>query len=87
MYPTLACIALDILPIPASMQCKQLFSAAKKVADNRRSCLGSNKFKELQIMKFVWHNNIPDLAAWNSNEVDVKVSPSCTPVQVQADSD
>ena len=71
MYPTLARIALDILPIPASsVPCEQLFSAAKEVADDQRSHLGSKKFEELQIMKFAWRNIIPDLAAWNSNEIE-----------------
>jgi len=28
------------------------------------------KFEELQIMKFVWHNNIPDLAVWKLAEVE-----------------
>ena len=69
--PTLARIALDILPIPASsVPCERLFSAAKEVADDFHSCLGSKKFEELQIMKFAWRNTVPDLAAWNSNEVE-----------------
>ena len=62
---------MDILPIPASyVPCERLFSAAKEVADDRRSHLGSKKFEELQIMKFTWCNNIPNLAAWNSNEIE-----------------
>jgi hypothetical protein len=32
--------------------------------------LGSKRFKELQLMKFVWHNNIEDLAVWNSAQVE-----------------
>ena len=32
--------------------------------------MGLNKFEELQIMKFAWRNNIPDLAAWNSGLVE-----------------
>jgi hypothetical protein len=71
MYPTLARIALDVLPIPASsVPCEWLFSAAKEVADDQRSRLGSKTFEQLQIMKFAWHNTIPDLAAWNSSEVE-----------------
>jgi len=38
--------------------------------DNCHVHLGPKKFKELQIMKFAWHNNIPDLAAWNSSIVE-----------------
>lgn len=71
MYPTLARIALDILPIPASsVPCERLFSAAKEIADDRCSRLGSKKFEELQIMKFAWRNSIADLAAWNSDEIE-----------------
>ena len=62
---------MDILPIPASsVPCERLFSAAKEIADDRRSRLGSNKFEEIQVMKSAWLKNIPNLAAWNSNEVE-----------------
>ena len=64
-------MALDILPIPASsIPCERLFSAAKEIADDRRARLGPKKFEELQVMKFAWRNNIPDLAAWNSAFVE-----------------
>jgi hypothetical protein len=77
VYPNLARIALDILPIPASsVPCERLFSAAKEIADDRRSRLGSKKFEELQLMKFAWRDTIPDLAPQNSNEVEEIVSPS-----------
>jgi hypothetical protein len=62
---------LDVLPTPASsVPCERLFSAAKEIADDRRSRLGSKKFEELQVMKFAWRNNVQNLAAWNSNEVE-----------------
>jgi hypothetical protein len=32
--------------------------------------LGPKKFEELQVMKFAWRNNIPDLATWNSAFVE-----------------
>ena len=64
-------MALDILPIPASsVPCEHLFSAAKEIADNHHACLGPKKFEELQVMKFAWHNNIPDLTTWNSSLVE-----------------
>jgi hypothetical protein len=64
-------MALDYLPCPAlSVPCERLFSASKEIADDQRSRLGAKKFEELQIMKFVWRNNIPNLAAWNSAEVE-----------------
>lgn len=62
---------MDILPIPASsVPCERLFSAAKEVADDRRARLGPKKFEELQLTKFGWRNNVPDLAAWNSSEIE-----------------
>lgn len=62
---------MDVLPTPASsVPCERLFSAAKEIADDRRSRLGSKKFEELQVMKFAWRNNVQNLAAWNSNEVE-----------------
>jgi hypothetical protein len=62
---------LDILPIPASsVPCERLFSAAKEIADDRRARLGPKKFEELQFTKFGGRNNITDLAAWNSSEIE-----------------
>jgi hypothetical protein len=71
LYPTLARIALDILPLQASsVPCERLFSASKQTADDRRARLGAERFEELQIMKFAWRNTVPDLAAWNSAHVE-----------------
>jgi hypothetical protein len=53
LFPTLARIALDILPCQASsVPCERLFSASKQTADLCRSSLGAKRFEELQIMKF-----------------------------------
>jgi hypothetical protein len=71
LYPTLAHIALDVLPCQASsVPCKRLFSASKQTADTRRASLGAKRFEQLQIMKFTWCNNIVDLAAWNSGQIE-----------------
>jgi hypothetical protein len=76
LYPTLARIALDVLPAQASsVPCERLFSAGKEIATARRSHLGSERFEELQMMKFAWRDSILDMAAWNSaqmEEVDVE---------------
>ena len=32
----------------------------------------------MQIMKFAWNNNIPNLAAWNSNEVEEIDNTECS---------
>ena len=70
-FPTLHRIAIDYLACPASsVPCERLFSAGGKIATKRRSQLGAARFKELQVMKSVWKNNVADLAAWNSNQVE-----------------
>jgi hypothetical protein len=71
LYPTLARIALDVLPCQASsVPCERLFSASKQTAVDRRASLGAKRFEELQIMKSTWRKNISDLAAWNSAQVE-----------------
>jgi hAT family C-terminal dimerisation region len=71
VYPTLARIALDILPVQASsVPCERLFSAGKLVASDRRSRLGAERFEELQMLKFNWRQSLVDLAAWNSDQVE-----------------
>ena len=37
---------------------------------DRRARLGSARFEELKMMKFAWKKNLPDLAAWNSREIE-----------------
>lgn len=70
-------ITLDVLAAQASsVPCERLFSASKQAADDRRAHLGASRFKELQLMKFAWHQNIADLTAWNSGlveEVDLDI--------------
>jgi hypothetical protein len=59
LFPTLAQIALDILPCQASsVPCEHLFSASKQTANLHQSSLGSKHFGELQIMKFTWCKKI-----------------------------
>jgi hypothetical protein len=71
LFPTLARIALDILPCQASsVPCERLFSASKQTADLRRSSLGSKRFEELQIMKFAWRKKILDNAEQNWARVE-----------------
>jgi hypothetical protein len=71
LYPTLARIALDILPCQASsVPCERLFSGSKQSAVDRRASLGAERFEELQIMKFAWREKIIDVAAWNSRKVE-----------------
>ena len=64
-------IALNILAVPASsIPCERLFSAAKHVATDHCSCLGSEHFEQLQIMKSAWKGSVQDLMAWNSDEIE-----------------
>ena len=71
LYPTLHRIVLDYLPCQASsVPCERLFSAGGEVATKQRAQLGAAQFEELQMMKFAWRNNIRDLAAWNSAQVE-----------------
>ncbi|KIK74136.1 hypothetical protein PAXRUDRAFT_176570 [Paxillus rubicundulus Ve08.2h10] len=68
-YPTLARIAKDICAIPASsVPCEHLFSAGAKIATDCWSHLGSEMFKELQVMKHTWQDSIVDCAAINSQQ-------------------
>ena len=75
MYPTLARIALDVLPAQASsVPCERLFSGSKQIAIDRCACLGSIVFEELVIMKSAWGPDLYDMAAWNAAQVDEVVS-------------
>src|SRR5277367_2938164 len=67
VYPTLARIALDVLPSQASsVPCELLFSGTKKIATDRRACLGAIAFEELTIMRSAWGPKLFDIAAWNA---------------------
>ena len=71
LYPTLARIALDILPSQASsVLCERLFSCSKQVAMERRACLGSAVFEELVIMGSAWRSDLYDMSAWASSQVE-----------------
>ena len=71
MYPTLSRIARDVCTVPASsVPCEWLFSANAEIATDRRSCLGSGRFEELQIMKHTWNSSLVDRAQVNSCEVE-----------------
>ena len=48
------------------MPCERLFSSAKLVASNLRARLGSERFEEIQLLKWHWRSNTIDLAAINT---------------------
>ena len=63
-------IALDVLAVQASsVPCKWLFSAGKQVVTDRHAHLGSDRFEEILMMKFVWKDAIHNFASWNIGEV------------------
>ena len=67
----LAHIAPDILAVQASsVPCERLFSSAKLIETDKHSCLGRERFEELQVLKFAWRPALVDHAAENSNEVE-----------------
>ncbi|KZT33249.1 hypothetical protein SISSUDRAFT_993301, partial [Sistotremastrum suecicum HHB10207 ss-3] len=66
-YPVLARIALDVLPVQASsVPCERLFSAAKHIATDQCSRLGTDKFEQLQLLKFAWRGNLVNHAEENA---------------------
>ena len=70
LYPLLAHITLNVLAIPASsVPCEHLFSVGKQTADHCHTRLGTEKFEQLQVMKFSWHSKIADYASINSATV------------------
>jgi hypothetical protein len=75
LFPTLARIALDVLPSQASsVPCERLFSGTKQIATDRRAALGPVVFEELTIMKSAWGPDLCDVGAWNAaqdEEVDI----------------
>lgn len=71
MYPTLARLALDILPIPASsVSVERQFSRAAEVSTDRRSRLGPDLFEWLECLNNHWRHDIVDLARLNSAEIE-----------------
>jgi len=71
-YPTLHHIAINFLACQAfSVPCEQLFSSGGEIAMKCRAQLEAICFKELQIMKFAWRNNIRDLTAWNLSQEEI----------------
>lgn len=70
-YPTLARIAIDVLPVQASaVACERLFSAGKHIANVTRSRLDNSKFEQLQILKNAWRKDLKDLARENEDFVE-----------------
>jgi hypothetical protein len=75
LFPTLARIALDVLPAQASsVPCERMFSGSKQIAIDRRACLGNTVFEKLVIMKSAWGPDLYDMAAWNAAQMDEVIS-------------
>ncbi len=70
-YPTLARMALDILPIPASsVASERLFSSAKEVLTARRSRLGPDVFEWIEVLGHQWASEVVDYARINSLNIE-----------------
>ena len=52
------------------MPCERLFSAGAEITTDRRSCLGSGRFEELQVLKHAWNHTLVDRAGINSDTVE-----------------
>lgn len=48
-----------------------MFSASKQTAVDRRARLDNERFEQLQVLKFSWRADIPDLAASNEQAEDI----------------
>ncbi len=71
MYPTLARIALDILPIPAAtVGVESLFSRGKETITDRRSRLDPGLFEQLQVLHYHWKKDTVDFAAENLKVIE-----------------
>ena len=71
LYPTLACITLDVLSAQASsVLCEQLFSGSKQIATDRWVRLGSKTFEELVIMNSAWGPELYNMAAWTTSQLE-----------------
>lgn len=71
-YPTVARIALNVIPIQAtSVPCERLFSASKQDADQLRASIGPLRFEQVQVLKYRWRANAVDFARANNDFVEV----------------
>lgn len=89
-FPTLARIALDVLPSQASsVACERLFSGSKQTATDRRARLGAIRFEQLQMLKSAWRGSVVDIAKLNSQEIEVVTDEEMLPFieLLQEDSD
>ena len=70
LYPTLARIALDILPSQASsVPCEHVFSGSKLTATDHRARLKAEIFEQLQVLKGVLRSQVVNFAELSSREM------------------
>jgi hypothetical protein len=57
---------MDVCAIPVtSIPCERLFSAGGEITTDRRSCLGSERFEQLQVLRHAWRGRTMDWVALN----------------------
>ncbi len=72
VYPTIARIAIDILPVPAaSVGAESLFSRSKEVTTDRRSRLDPDLLEQIQSLSWAWKGTLPDYARINEDTIEV----------------
>ncbi len=70
-YPTLAHLALNILPVPAaSTGAESLFSRAKDVTTDRCSRLDPDILEAIECLNWHWKGTLPDYARINEDRVE-----------------
>ena len=56
-------LGVTVYAIPAtSVLCEQLFSVGTEIITDHLSCLDSERFEQLQILKHSWHLGVIDVA-------------------------
>lgn len=71
VYPTLARMALDILPIAAaSVGVESLFSRAKHVATDHRASLDPDLFEQIECLHYYWKRTMVDYAQLNEEDIE-----------------
>ena len=71
-WPTLYKLAMDLLPIQATLvPCERVFSASKEISTERRNCLKPNTIEAIQLLKFLAKHQTLNFTAGLSKDDEV----------------